>query len=172
VSDGSLTDVGQLTVTVTNNLPVVQNETVTVVAGQPAVGNVLSNDSDPDGHLLTVRSDEFIPDADGSFTIPPVAVGTLNYTYFVTDGFGVEVQGTLTVVTTNENPVAVDDEVTVTVGQNAQGNVLDNDSDPDGHTILANSSEFTVAPDGSFSIPTTVVGTTSSMQCQTQHLPL
>lgn len=158
VTDGTLTDAGQLTVTADNQLPVVQNETVTVVVGEPATGNVLANDSDPDGHSLTATSSEMTVGLDGEFSIPTTIAGSTDYDYFVSDGFGVDVMGTLTVVVTNEAPVVQDEEVTVTVGQTAQGNVLANDSDPDGHDIAVVQPNPDIAADGSFSIPTTVVG--------------
>jgi hypothetical protein len=67
---------------------------------------------------------------------------------------------TTTVPPVNTAPVAVDDAVTVVVGNPAVGNVLTNDTDAQGNTLTVVQPNPVIAADGSFNIPTTQAGTT------------
>jgi large repetitive protein len=150
-----------------NAPPVAVNDGLqTVQQGHAASGNVLSNDNDPDANPLTVSgftingvSGSFTPgstatiagvgtltvNADGSYLFTPVSTyhGDVPVvTYSVSDGSGASASAALS-IRVNGTPSAVNDGLqTVQQGQNASGNVLNNDSDPDGNPLSV--SGFTV----------------------------
>ena len=170
ISDGNGgTASATLTVTINgttgNRAPVVVADTNTVkedAAPNMVSGNVLANDSDPDGHTMSVSNAGTITlqygsleiHADGSYTYTldnsNPAVDALNngqhltdtFTYVASDGHGGTTASTVTIridgTTDNGAPNVVAD--TNTVKEDAapnmvSGNVLANDSDPDGHTM-------------------------------------
>ncbi|RFM31359.1 Ig-like domain-containing protein, partial [Chitinophaga silvisoli] len=147
----SLCDSGvvRFTVTSVNDAPVAVDDNVTVTEDVAATGNVLGNDSDPEGNALTASlvtapvNGTVVLNADGSFTYTPNANfnGSDSLVYQVCDN-GVPslcdsgvVRFTITAV--NDAPVAVDDDVTVTEDVPATGNVLTNDTDVEGNTLTA-----------------------------------
>jgi gliding motility-associated-like protein len=137
--------------------------------------NVLDNDTDPDGDVLrvtqfvvsavtypvssgssnstalsgigtvTIHSNgdlEFVPVTDYNGTVPTI-------TYSVSDGNGGVATATVVIIVTpvNSAPIAVDDSF-VTSEDNAlnTGNVLSNDSDPEGNTLVV--TQFVVSGSG------------------------
>ncbi|WP_143087873.1 Ig-like domain-containing protein, partial [Chitinophaga sp. YR627] len=141
--------VARFTVNAVNDAPVAVDDSVTVTEDVPATGNVLSNDTDPEGNSLTASlvtapvNGTIVLNADGSFTYTPNANynGLDSLVYLVCDN-GVPslcdsgvVRFTVNVV--NDAPVAVDDNVTVTEDVPATGNVLTNDTDVEGNTLTA-----------------------------------
>ena len=149
-------------------------------------GNVLVNDSDPDGNSLSVTNagtfttnyGTLVINADGSYSYTldnsNPQVNALNdgqhltdsFTYQISDGHGGSAQATLTVTingsTDNHPPVAVDDAASVkedAAPNPVTGNVLVNDSDPDGNSLsVTNAGTFTtnygtlvINADGSYS---------------------
>ncbi|WP_397453491.1 Ig-like domain-containing protein [Pseudomonas sp. NA-150] len=172
-----------------NGTPVASNDGLqTVQQGQTASGNVLSNDSDPDGNPLSVSSftvngvaGSFLPgntatiagvgtlqlNADGSYLFTPTSSYHGNVpvlTYTVSDGVGASASATLHLAV-NAPPTAINDGLqAIQQGHTASGNVLSNDSDPDGNPLSI--SGFTVnGVPGSFNAGDTVnisgVGTLS-----------
>ncbi|WP_429546512.1 Ig-like domain-containing protein [Pseudomonas frederiksbergensis] len=168
ISDGmGGTDSADLTIRL-NAPPVAVNDGLqTVQQGDPASGNVLPNDSDPQGNPLSVTgftvngvAGSFNPgdtatitgvgtltlNADGSYLFTPLPTYHGNVpvvTYNISDGVGGTDSADLT-LRVNAPPVAVDDGLqTVPQGNPASGNVLPNDSDPDGNPLSV--SGFTVA---------------------------
>jgi len=151
----------------------VDSNTVTEdTAPNPISGNVLTNDSDPDGDILAVANWGTITlqygsleiHADGSYTYTldnsNPAVDALNtgqhltdtFTYTASDGNGGTTSSTLTITingSTDNRPPVVDAD-TNTIREDAtpitvSGNVLSNDSDPDGHTLsVANAGTITL----------------------------
>jgi Bacterial Ig domain len=160
VSDGFLTDVGTVTITVTdptvNTPPSTTNDSYSTpqdtVLTVDAPG-VLANDTDPDGDQIFAllildkgpshgQVDLFAED--GSFTYTPnrFFAGTDSFAYFAFDSRG-EVSEVTTVTITvipNSAPVAVDDSFTTlrdtTLTVDAPG-VLANDSDPERDAFFA-----------------------------------
>jgi len=155
-----------LTITL-DRLPVAVADTNTDVAGATATGNVLTNDSDPDGDTLTVTGftdgssgtvgtvfhgtyGDLTLNGDGSYSYSAGATvgeqtalanattgshATEVVTYTESDGHGGTASSTLT-ITLDRLPVAVADvNAAVAGGSAATGNVLTNDSDPDGDTL-------------------------------------
>ncbi|RMH29679.1 MAG: tandem-95 repeat protein, partial [Planctomycetota bacterium] len=144
---GTDTATVNITVDPVNDAPVAEDDSATTDEDTPVTVDVLGNDSDPDGDPLTVTA---ASSPDGTVTINPD--GTLTFTpdenftgdatisYTVDDGNGGTDTATVTVTVgaVNDPPVAVDDAFTVTEdepGNENQGNVLGNDSDPDGDVM-------------------------------------
>lgn len=130
----------------------------TVQQGQSASGNVLSNDASPDGNALSVTGFS-INGIGGAFnagdTVSIAGVGSLKFnadgtylftplstyhgdlpqvTYTLDDGHGGNASGHLS-IRVNATPLAANDSQSVQQGQVASGNLLANDSDPDGNPL-------------------------------------
>lgn len=143
------TAVGTVSITVNaiNDAPIAVNDEVTTDEDMPVSGNVLTNDTDADGDSLTAAlqdgpaSGTVEMNADGSFTYTPNADfnGSDSFTYVVDDGQGGTAVGTvsITVNAINDAPIAVNDEATTDEDMPVSGNVLANDSDPDGDSLTA-----------------------------------
>ncbi|MFH2002968.1 MAG: tandem-95 repeat protein, partial [Planctomycetota bacterium] len=171
VSDGTYTAVDTVTVEVTadNDAPTLGADTVTVDEDSSVTtGNVLSNDSDPEGESLTLDSYTLAAHGtvayndDGTFTYTPNADynGSDAFTYTVSDESGASSTATVsvTVNAVNDDPDATgnsystaEDTVLTT------GNVLSNDTDLDGDTLSVDSftqpahGTVTYNDDGTFS---------------------
>ena len=152
-SDGRAeSNVATVTITIKpNNPPVAQPDKYRLPAETlftvPARGGVLRNDSDPDGHVLTVS---LLRDAsngsvqlqrDGSFSYQPNIgfSGVDSFEYDLTDNQDTVV-GVVNLIVTpvNQPPVANFDFYTVvqdTILTVPAPNLLANDSDPEGHEL-------------------------------------
>ncbi len=133
-----------------NRPPVVTADTDKVVVGQSVVVDVTSNDVDPDGDPLTVVSVTQPDDGTGravvfnrskiQFTPSPLVdeehQANARFTYTVTDGYGHEVVGDVTVTLLPEPlaepPFARDDSTFTYVDVPVTIDVLRNDGDPSG----------------------------------------
>jgi Ca2+-binding RTX toxin-like protein len=145
-----------------NRLPITIDDTAATDEDVSIVIDVLSNDSDADGHVLSVNSasaanGSIVIQADGSLSYTPNTgfYGTDQITYAATDSHGglstahVIVTVTSAAVAGNNAPVAVDDAMTVDAGSDGliadlilvwgQGyqdtTVLVNDTDVDGDVL-------------------------------------
>jgi hypothetical protein len=121
-----------------------------MVTGQGAAVtlNVVANDTDANGDALTVLSvskPQFgIATTDGqnvTYTPNATFVGEDHFTYLVSDGKGAQAAGSVTVTVNgaggpNQAPTAANDNVGTTPGTAVTINVLANDSDPNGDTLL------------------------------------
>jgi gliding motility-associated-like protein len=131
-----------------NNDVVANNDTATTEGVTPVVIHVLSNDYDPNGNVFTITSNTpasngtVTNNGDGTFTYTPNAgfSGTDTFTYTICDNGSPVVCDTATVTitvnqsnTTNET-VANDDSYVGTT--TITGNVITNDTDPEGNTQL------------------------------------
>ena len=181
ISDGKGgTDSAKLDITIKgttdNTKPVAYDDSAFIkedASPNKVMGNVLTNDSDPNGDPLTVTSvgaftlahGSLVINADGSYTYTlnnnDPAVNALNdgdmlketFTYSISDGKGgtdsanlnITIKGT----TDNTKPVACDDANFIkedTSPNKVMGNVLVNDSDPNGDTLTVTSvGAFTLA---------------------------
>ncbi|KAB2919080.1 MAG: retention module-containing protein, partial [Dechloromonas sp.] len=141
---------------VANTPPDATNDSQPVTEDSPVTGNVLSNDSDPDGNPLTVTQYEvggttyvagtpvvlpgvgtLVIESNGDYSFTPAA----NYTgaipvatYTISDGLGGTDTATLTLgpITLVDDPsVLAPDSQTVAEDNPAIGNVLSNDADVD-----------------------------------------
>jgi filamentous hemagglutinin family protein len=105
----------QITINMTNNLPVATNDQVTTNFGVPVGGNVLANDYDADNDPLSVVLDgtspqhgQLVLNKDGTFTYSPDEgfSGNDSFTYLVTDGqLGGAPAGATVTVTVNPGEV-------------------------------------------------------------------
>ena len=137
-----------------NQPPVARDDVARTRTDQPVVVDVLANDQDPDGDALMVAEVTGVPDGvavaltpdQGSVQVVPEPgfTGTIGFSYAVSDGRGatdtanarVEVVGA---DASNRPPVAQTDIAEVRGGASAAFNVLNNDTDPDGDTIVLGS---------------------------------
>jgi gliding motility-associated-like protein len=153
-----------ITITPVNDAPVATDDTGVVKANTPLTGNVILNDSDPEGSPITVTQftvaglvgtftagqtatipnvGTLVINANGTFTFTPV----LNYagpvpvaTYTISDGSATD---TATLTLKINNPlVAVNDTGVVIQDTPLNGTVILNDSDADGDPIKV--TQFTV----------------------------
>ena len=171
------TDTATLTITVTgtNDAPVANDDANTAVEGAAAAtGNVGANDSDVDNgatrtYALSAPVAGLTFNPDGSYSFDPtnaaydsLALGTTQTvvaTYTATDQHGATDTATLTVtvIGTNDAPVANDDVNSATEdGAAATGNVGANDTDVDTgatrtYALNAPVAGLTLNPDGSYS---------------------
>ncbi|WP_295129274.1 Ig-like domain-containing protein [uncultured Chitinophaga sp.] len=149
VCDAGLCDTGvvRFTVSAVNDKPVAVDDVVAVTEDTPATGNVLTNDSDPDGDALTASlvtapvNGTVVLNADGSFTYTPDAnyngLDSISYQACNTDGLCDTAVLRFTIAGVNDGPVAVNDSLTIAGGTVTNGNVTDNDTDPDGDNLSA-----------------------------------
>src|SRR5262249_39570083 len=108
-----------LTVTPVNDPPVALDDSNTINEDTQATGNVLANDTDIDGIMLTATlltppaTGIAVVNANGSYTFDPAAnfSGAISFTYTVSDGAGGSDVGqvNITVNPVNDAPTAVND---------------------------------------------------------------
>ncbi len=181
---GGLTTSRTFTWTVTNPAPTATDDAVTTAEDTPIPAiNVLGNDTDPDGDVLTVTAAAAL---NGTVTVNPNGTlaytpnanfnGTDTVTYTISDGNGGTSTATvaITVTPVNDPPVAVDDRASTNEDTPVTIGVLGNDTDVDGDVLIvtaATSPNGTVVinPDGTltftpapnFNGPTTITYTVS-----------
>ena len=148
-TDGELyTDPITVTITVTNTLPNLANDTTDTHMGNSVGGiNVLINDADPDGDPFTVDSffyegpGTLVRNSDGTFTYTPPQdfVGQDSFTYTTSDGqTGVSsAPATAYINVTNALPVPGADTATTNQDVAVVIDILANDIDPDGDPFTA-----------------------------------
>ena len=157
ISDGnghSVTATETVTVTApSNQAPVAEDDLKNIQCStDPVTIDVLSNDTDPDGDALTIKSVK-----NGKYGTTKIVNGMVVYTpsgdgcgetdsfeYTITDGNGHDVTATVSVSIAdqkNEAPVALDDSATTEQGVPVALNTLANDTDPDGDTLTITSVE-------------------------------
>ncbi|WP_143092923.1 Ig-like domain-containing protein, partial [Arsenicibacter rosenii] len=132
-------------------LPLVMTPDIAItIQGTPVSGNVLTNDSDPNGGTLTASllsapaTGTVVINPDGSYLYTPPAgfTGTATFCYTATSTAGLSGSSCVSVnvfpapTTGNNAPVANNDATQTTAGLSLTINVLANDTDPDGVTGL------------------------------------
>ncbi len=142
---GTSTGVVNLTVDSVNDAPVAVNDIATLAEDSSVVINVLGNDTDVDGDVLSVvgvnqpAHGSVTLNDDGTVTYTPAANynGADSFTYVVTDASGATSTATvsLRVDPQNDTPVAVNDVRTLDEDASLQINVLSNDTDVDGNVL-------------------------------------
>jgi large repetitive protein len=151
---GGLATSQTFTWTVTNPAPTAVNDTATTAEDTPVTIPVLPNDTDPDGDRLTVT---VATASNGTVTINPD--GTLRYVpnanfngtdsivYTISDGNGgfSTAAVTVTVTSTNDAPVAVNDVARTNEDTPVRVTVLANDTDADGDPLTVTAAS---APNG------------------------
>ncbi|XGV98850.1 MAG: Ig-like domain-containing protein [Leptolyngbya sp. BL-A-14] len=164
--------VAQSPTAVADTFTLTQNSTFTT-------GNVLANDTDFNGLSLTAQlgssptHGSLTLNSDGTFTYIPTTgyIGTDSFTYLASDASGVAPSTATVSLTVNAlPPVAVADSFTLTQNSTfTTGNVLANDTDPNGLSLTAQlgtaptHGSLTLNSDGTFTyIPTTGYSGTDS----------
>ncbi len=131
----------------------------------PAVGGVLSNDTDVDGDPLTVtlvdgpdNAQSFTLNKDGTFTYTPTSNfnGIDTFTYTVSDGFATSNTATVTITVNaiNDAPTVVGESFVTSEGIPFTANLsvndlLLNDTDIEGDTLSVNTTPVTGPANGS-----------------------
>ncbi len=155
-----------------NNPPVAINDINSTLMNIPVGGNVITNDSDPDGDPISVNgtpvsgpsNGTIVLNADGSYIYTPTTgfVGTDEFTYEVCDNGGLCDQADVVIkvlnnVLPNNPPIAINDNYWGKLNTPVTGNILSNDSDPDGDNIsitnlnvTPSTGTVTLLADGSF----------------------
>ncbi|NJK78104.1 MAG: tandem-95 repeat protein [Nanoarchaeota archaeon] len=150
-------------------LPIAVNDNYSVSEDSALIvsiqNGVLANDNDLDSPILTVtpntlpNSGLLSLNSDGSFTYVPFIdfSGSDTFSYKIDDGTGGFATGfvTIAVTSTNDPPIAVDDNITVmedSLVTNIKNTVLINDSDPDGDVLTIVSAGTTITPVGIVSV--------------------
>ncbi|MBY5162749.1 Ig-like domain-containing protein [Salsipaludibacter albus] len=145
-----------ITVVPVNDPPVAVDDTATTDEGVAVDIDVLANDVDVDGDVLTVTSvspptnGTAAVGADGTveYTPAPGFVGVDTFTSTVDDGNGGTDTATATVTVTpvDDPPVAADDTATTDEDVAVTVDVLANDTDPDGAALTV--TNLSVPPNG------------------------
>lgn len=127
-----------------NGLPIVANDTATVIWQGSAIIDALANDSDPDGDSLTILSARaqvgtvslLQQGTRVQYQALANFAGTDQIDYVVSDGQGgIAVAQIQVTVIANRAPIATADSAVTVAGRAVTVNVLANDSDPDGDSI-------------------------------------
>lgn len=147
--DGERCEVQRVRVTVrpVNDPPVARDDRTVTPSGQAVVVNVLDNDEDPDGDVLTAPQIVAPPTVGGAVVegrairvSPPTGTsGEVTFDYRTCDPSGLCDVATVTVVVgAGGGPVAVDDVAETGEGVAVVVPVLANDTDPDGDALVLN----------------------------------
>ncbi len=126
------------------------DDSATTPINQGITLSVLNNDSTTDGDSLTIDSNSFTSpsngtvtkNSDNTFTYTPNQnySGQDTFDYTISDGKGDKDTATVTItVLPNNAPNAVDDSGTTNQNESLTINVLDDDTDPDNHTLTIGS---------------------------------
>ena len=146
ITDGNgRLDTATVTVTVSNRLPEAVVDAAQTHVNTPVTIAVTANDSDPDGHSVSVVDAAIVTPplhgtavrASGSsltYTPEDLFLGVDSFVYEIVDGNGGRDRATVTVTVTNNPPVAMDDAKTTDFEREISIQVTANDSDPDGDT--------------------------------------
>ncbi|TDQ03455.1 MULTISPECIES: Ig-like domain-containing protein [unclassified Leifsonia] len=149
-----------------NRPPIAVNDTYGVRPGRSTVLHVLTNDTDPDGDVLTISDVSAIPVDQGvlqlveggraiQFTPKDGLSGTISFRYSVDDGRGgtssAQVDATLKQPAVNEAPASTRSSTAQTeVGQSVTYNVLNDWTDPDGDDLSLVAASATTEDDVRF----------------------
>ena len=156
-----------------NDGPTAADDAGAAKMDSPVIGDLLGNDSDPNGDPLTVNPTPITAPTNGtvvinddgtySYTPDPGFVGTDTFEYEICDDSGACSTATVTIEIVDSSqpnaPPIVNDESTVAfVDQAVTGSLTSNDGDPEGRPIIINTTPLvdplngtiTINPDGSY----------------------
>lgn len=137
-----------LEISICNTAPLAVNDTITTLEDIAAPINILSNDSDADQDSLSVyiisppESGTLELSGNGIYTYTPEnnQFGVFDFTYQICDDASYMLCDTAVVTIqieeVEEAPVALNDLYTIEEDSLISGNVLDNDYEPDGDSII------------------------------------
>ncbi|WP_147678517.1 Ig-like domain-containing protein, partial [Algibacter pacificus] len=153
------------------NEVIANNDTATTEAGTPVDGNLIVNDFDPEGDNIIINTTPVevptngtvVINPDGTFTYTPNPgfVGEDTFTYEVCDDGTPQAcdQATVTVTVdpldpTDNDTYANDDAYNVNLNHPINGNVLDNDNDPEGDIQTVNTTPVDAPNNGTLVLNT------------------
>ena len=144
-----------------NDQPEAGDDLITSTVGDPATGNMLDNDTDPNSDPLTITEVDGQDPAAGpitltdpvtaaplgvldvdpttgevTFTPEPAFVGTIEFPYTIDDGNGGTDDASLTITVFDEGPEATDDINATEIDTPVSGDVTLNDSDTNPNDTL------------------------------------
>jgi len=131
-----------------NRSPVAKDDAITMDEDTRATVNVLSNDADPDGDTLTIDHYQTSCARGGivsciksgicTYTPPLNFNGSDTFAYTLSDGRGRTDAASVAVIVNpvNDPPVAMDDTAATIRNTSVTVDVLANDSDPDGDSLI------------------------------------
>ncbi|MDK1287779.1 tandem-95 repeat protein [Pseudoalteromonas umbrosa] len=164
IANRSIVDPGGIAVLASDNiLPLAQADSLVIGVSEPVFIDVLNNDTDADGDVLTITgaSVDFgeveVIDNQLKYTPPMNFVGTASITYSIADGKGGTASSTVTIeLVVNNAPVTAPDSANTTDKSSLIIDVLSNDTDPDGDVLAlvsaqANHGKATINSDGTLS---------------------
>ncbi|MGW6131064.1 beta strand repeat-containing protein [Cellulomonas sp. NPDC055163] len=136
-------DTATVTLTVTNNAPVANDDTYTVAAGANVSLALGTNDTDAEGDVLTATlvtgpsHGTVTLNADGTGTYTPAAgyTGPDSFQYRVTDALGATSAPATVQIAVNGAPVAVDDTASTATDTAVDIDVLGDDTDPNADAL-------------------------------------
>src|SRR4029079_3319055 len=153
-----------ITVKPVNDAPIAGNDTATTNEDTPVAISVLANDTDIDpGTTLTpvVTTGPLhgttTVNADRTITYTPAAnyAGPDSFTYTATDGLATSNTATVSITVTPSNaPTAGDDVITIPEDSSYEGNLLNNDTDPDSTTLTVTTPGTTTTDLGTLTVTT------------------
>jgi len=146
-----------------NSLPLVQNDTITIFEDNNAIGNILQNDSDPDGPVsasLTIVANPIhgiaTIDASGNYSYQPntnySGNDTIVFSVCDTDNNCINDTLFVTVVPINDDLIVVNDIFSTNENTALTGSIILNDTDPDGTSINANTTPVILPSNGTILI--------------------
>jgi Bacterial Ig domain/Calx-beta domain len=119
LSDGQATSTGTVNVTVVNATPIANADELVTGQGAPGLTNVLANDSDPDGNVLTIvgstggaHGTVACGAATCNYNPVPSFVGTDQFTYTIRDADGATAVGTVNVTVSVGTPLTLSAKAT------------------------------------------------------------
>lgn len=145
-----------ITIVVPVPLPVANDDTAETTQGTAVSGNVLTNDTPEGGLTLNTTPTtapahgEVVLQTNGDFTYTPAAgfVGTDTFTYEACDAVPACGTAVATITVNSTGPDAIDDEFTMAVNTAVTGNVLTNDTHPNGDTLTVDTTPVTAPTNG------------------------
>jgi gliding motility-associated-like protein len=162
VCDNSLACVNDtlfFTVTPVNNLPIVQNDTITILEDNNAISNILLNDSDPDGPVTASLTIIVNPtngtvniDAGGNYSYLPNSNfngnDTIVFSVCDTDNNCINDTLFVTVTAVNDFIIVANENFSTNEATPFSGNITANDSDIDGTAITVNTTAIVLPTNG------------------------
>ena len=169
-----------------NTSPIATDDTFSSFVDVPLSSSVISNDTDPNGDVITIADVAGIAattaqaiattaggtvtlNTDGTFTYTPPAgfIGEDTFDYSIVDPSGVTDDATVTLniaadpdPNSNDMPAAGDDLAAAIAGQPATANLLGNDVDPNGDAITITQVNGTDPSTGPITMVDPVAGVT------------
>jgi large repetitive protein len=161
-----------------NIAPVALNDNAQTTVDRPVTGNVLTNDFDPDGNVITLTTTPLSNPTNGTVVLSPTGaflytpksgfVGQDTFKYKICDNGTPSKCDTAQVVitvgidnngTANDKPNAQDDAGSGYKGSPITGNLASNDSDPNGNVLTYNTTPLSNPTNGTVTISPTGVYT-------------